>query len=358
MKVHAIAAEPANYTQDLIENVYRGIGISYSFLHSNAIATNDTRINSSAQHLFDKNNFMQNILFLWNCSRQNDLVIINGYNHIELIFLILFSHVNSVHIGIESDTPFMPRKGLLGLFKKIYLKFIFSHERVLGLPGGNGFHEELFLHYGMPKKRIFFLPMMVNNAAYFKHLEDFSIKRFTSIKFIFVGRLIPEKNLGLLVRAFQKVLNQGKKAELEIIGDGICKSELEELIGQTAAIKLAGKKFGTELSDAFHRAHVMILPSCSERWGLVINEALAAGLPVLGSSAVGAIHDLILYPNAGWVFKDNNEKELTETLVQIIDNPIEIFEKGKRGQDFMVNYWNYDLYVQCLQKIFDYVKKN
>ncbi len=357
MKTHTIFIEPANYTQDLIKNVYQKLDRGYSFLHSNSVATNDARIISSAKHPFDKNSLLKNIVFLWKCSKQNDLVIINGYNHSSFIFLFLFANVNSCYIAIESDTPYRTAKGIKGLLKKIYLKFIFSNKQVLGLPGGKGLHRDLFLNYGMPGKRIFFLPMMVNNAIYYKPIVDVPLNTDTVIKFIFVGRLIPEKNLGLLVKSFQAVLKQGKKAELDIIGEGICKTELQELIGGTKEIKLKGKKFGSDLLQAYRHAHVMVLPSCNERWGLVVNEALAAGLPVLGSSAVGAANDLILNPDAGWVFKDNNEMELTEILTHIIDNPLQIHEKGKRGQDFMVNYWNYDLYIQCLHQLFDYVKK-
>jgi hypothetical protein len=78
MNIHTLFVEPANYTQDLIENVYEKLGISYSFLKSNSVATNNNTIISSATHLFDRNTGWKNILFLWKCSKENDLVIING----------------------------------------------------------------------------------------------------------------------------------------------------------------------------------------------------------------------------------------------------------------------------------------
>ena len=358
MRVHTLFVEPANYTQDLIENVYQNLGISYSFLKSNSVATSNNTIVSSAKHLFDKNNWWQNILFLWNCSKQNDLIIINGYNNLPFIFLWCFSKINTCYIGIESDTPYKKRTGLIGIVKNGFLKFIFANQKVIGLPGGSGLHRDLFLKCGMPDNRIFFLPMMVNNKKYYRTITNESLNSNKGIKFIFVGRLVPEKNVQLLVKSFQAVLRAGEKAELDIIGDGICRNELQQMIGETKDIKLLGKKFDSELLLYYQGAQVLILPSSFEPWGLVVNEAMAAGLPVVCSSAVGAAYDLVLKPNTGWVFKDIHEQELTDLLLDIIAHPQQITEKGKRGQEFIMKEWNYDLYTQCLNLLINDVKKD
>lgn len=357
MKIHTLFVEPANYTQDLIENVYQKLAISYSFLNSDSVATNNNTIVTSAKHLFDKNNLWQNILFLWKLSKQNDLIIINGYNHLSFISLWMFSKIHLCTIGIESDTPYMPKTGIKGIVKKIYLKFIFLNKHILGLPGGIGLHRDLFIKYGMPANRIFFLPMMVDNKKYFKTIDTKFLDNNTAIKFIFVGRLATEKNIQLLIKSFQEVLKQGKTAKLDIIGGGACKTELQEMIGEIDQIKLLGKKFGSDLLQAYQEAQVLILPSSFEPWGLVVNEAMAAGLPVICSSAVGAAHDLVLKPNTGWVFKDNDERELTKLLLNIIEYPEQIKEKAKRGQEFMLSYWNYELYTESLNQLIDYVKK-
>jgi len=358
MNIHTIFVEPANYTQDLIENVYHKLGISYSFLNSNSLASNDNRIVDSAKHLFDKKSVWKNFVYLWKCSRENDLVIVNGYNHTVFILMWLFSELNSCTIGIESDTPYRSTTGIKSIIKKIYLKFIFSNKKILGLSGGTGLHRDLFLNYGMPANRILFVPMMVDNSKYFKAIKKKNVNNDIPLKFIFVGRLASEKNLQLLIQSFKSVLQQGKIATLNIIGEGVCRSELEKNIGNSNNISLLGKKFGLDLLEFYNGAQVLILPSSFEPWGLVVNEAMAAGLPVICSSAVGSAFDLIQKPNTGWVFEDNNEEELTALLLDIIAHPEQIKEKAKRGQEFMMNHWNYSLYIQCLNKVIDYVEKN
>jgi glycosyltransferase involved in cell wall biosynthesis len=358
MKIHTIFVEPANYTQDLIINVHNRLNLKYSFLYSTSIASNNTDIISTAQYLFDKNGLWKNIHFLWQCSKQNDLVIVNGYNHISFIILWFFSMINECSIGIESDTPFKKDNGIKSLIKTVYLKCIFSNKKILGLPGGTGQHKDLFLKYGMSENRIFFLPMMVDNSKYYKSLNHISINHNTLVRFIFVGRLAPEKNTVLLVKSFQEILSQGLNAELIIVGDGVCRDVLETLSKDFPMIKFFGKKFGLDLLMEYQKAHVMVLPSSFEPWGLVVNESMSAGLPVLCSSVVGAAYDLVLSPNTGWVFDTENQQELTSALIKIIEHPEQITDKAIRGQNYMMNYWNYDLYIKNLTQIFDHVKYN
>ena len=357
MKIHTIFVEPANYTQDLIYNVHQKLNISFSFLKSNSFAEYNNNILESAQHVFDRNKWYANMPYLWNLSLSNKLIIVNGYSNLPFMILWVFSFVNSCSIGIESDTIYRSTNGLKGVVKKLLLNFIFSNKRVLGLPGGTGLHRKLFANYGMPSSRIFLLPMVVDNNKFTMPLAHELFDKKPTLKFIFVGRLIPLKNLKLLIRSFQTVIKKQENIRLNIIGDGDCRNEIEKLIANTPQLKLLGKKIDFDLFQEYKAANVLILPSFSEQWGLVVNEAMAAGLPVVCSSAVGAAHDLVLKPDTGWVFEDNNEEELTALLLDIVENPEQIKQKAIRAQEFMRNYWNYDLYKASLNQIIDYVKK-
>ncbi|MNT32354.1 GDP-mannose-dependent alpha-mannosyltransferase [compost metagenome] len=163
----------------------------------------------------------------------------------------------------------------------------------------------------------------------------------------------------LLIRAFKTILKQREQvAELVLVGDGVYNNELQELSKGIPEIVFVGKKFSDDLLIEYKKADILILPSCSETWGLVVNEALCAGLPVLCSSAVGCIDDLVIRPDAGWIFNTEDEIDLVEKLNHILDNKNQILEKGKRGLELMSSYWNYSLYIENLGKIFEYVKRH
>ncbi len=101
---------------------------------------------------------------------------------------------------------------------------------------------------------------------------------------LFVGRLIPLKNLGFFLKAMQ-----GKDAVAVFVGDGPLETELRktaEISGVQAVF--AGRKTGADLSAWYDLADVLVLPSVQEAFGAVTGEALAAGCPVIVSRRAGS----------------------------------------------------------------------
>ncbi len=100
--------------------------------------------------------------------------------------------------------------------------------------------------------------------------------------FLYVGRLAPEKNLTRLLRAFAAYRATGGNHHLVLAGDGPLKQELSTLTEQlqiSAVVHFAGRQDAAGLIPYYAFANSFILPSLSEPWGLVVNEALACGLP-------------------------------------------------------------------------------
>ena len=358
MEIHTIFVEPANYTQDLICHIHQKRGISYSFLKSNSQASNNNLILATAKHVFDKNSFLKNINFLWYCSNKYDLIIINGYNHFSFIILWLLSFWNPFLLGIDSDTPFTPQKGLKKIVKHLVLNTFFSNSKVIGLSGGSGKHIELFTNYGMAIKRIFLMPMMIDNDKFYSHIKNTFLPNNSVMEFIFVGRLVAEKNIQLLIKSFNKIVSKGYVGKLTIVGNGTLKTELIALANGNNQIVFEGNLFGNGLITKYKSSDVLILPSNIEPWGLVVNEALCANVAVICSNKVGAVNDLIIGPNAGWVFQDNNQEALEAQLIYCINNPIEVAEKATNGHNFMKSNWNYKTYENALDNVIAYVENN
>ena len=135
--------------------------------------------------------------------------------------------------------------------------------------------------------------------------------------------------------------------------------ELAELDKEIVdAIVFEGNLFGNGLITKYKSSDVLILPSNIEPWGLVVNEALCANVAVICSNKVGAANDLIIGPNAGWVFQDNNQEALEAQLIYCINNPIEVAEKATNGHNFMKSNWNYKTYENALDNVIAYVENN
>jgi len=131
-------------------------------------------------------------------------------------------------------------------------------------------------------------------------------------RFIYVGRISEEKNVALLVDAFKHVPYQ-----LVLVGDGDLKSELE--LKATENVKFVGYIDNLKLEAMFTSSDCFILPSLSEPWGLVVEEALTFGLPVIVSNKVGCSGDLINAEN-GIVFDAFNQESLISAMKEIDSN--------------------------------------
>lgn len=107
-----------------------------------------------------------------------------------------------------------------------------------------------------------------------------------------------------------------------------------------------GPKYGDDLLKVYQQNNVLILPSTYEPWGLVVNEAMSAGLPVLVSSEVGAHYDLVVGHDTGIVF-NNDENTLVDAMNAIVE-PSLYMKLAKNAHRLMHEYWNYELYKKCL----------
>jgi glycosyltransferase involved in cell wall biosynthesis len=127
-----------------------------------------------------------------------------------------------------------------------------------------------------------------------------------------VARFSPEKHLDLLIRAFQ----QSALAEswiLRLVGGGPEREALGKLIDERRRVELKDWVGYPELPRLYHQAAWFILPSRFEPWGLVVNEAMAAGLPVVVSDACGCAPDLV-GPESGHVFPSGDGAALRALL--------------------------------------------
>ncbi len=146
------------------------------------------------------------------------------------------------------------------------------------------------------------------------------------LRFLYVGRLTGVKNLEVLVECFR-----GNGLSLTIVGGG----ELDERLKAVATdnIRFTGFIDNDKLSEIYENHDVFILPSLSEPWGLVVEEALYRGLPCIVSDMVGAGPDMVLATGAGLAFKHDSPVDL-QRAIDDISRDYDKFAKAARSIDF------------------------
>ena len=138
--------------------------------------------------------------------------------------------------------------------------------------------------------------------------------------FLYVGRLATEKNLPTLLRAFANYRQTGGTFDLLLAGDGPLREALPALARELKVAgytKFVGNKTAQELPPYYAFATAFVLPSISEPWGLVVNEAMAAGLPVFISNRCGCAEDLVSEGENGYLFSPESEAEISACMQRI-----------------------------------------
>lgn len=137
--------------------------------------------------------------------------------------------------------------------------------------------------------------------------------------FVFVGRFVEKKNLPRLLRAFAhyRRLEPRHPRRLKLVGDGELRGELEALaaeLGVADAIEWTGFLSSAGVSRHLAEGVGLCLVSTEEQWGLVVNEALALGLPAIVSSRVGACDALVRSGLNGWVVEPGDEEQIGQAM--------------------------------------------
>jgi len=175
----------------------------------------------------------------------------------------------------------------------------------------------------------------VVRMPYVRDLKDLSVIPLSrgdsaSRRLLYVGQLLEGKGLHLLLDALgrRQRLHPGESCELLIAGDGPKREELEHTAKSNLLnVRFLGSIPFCQLCTIYASAGIFVFPTLSDTWGVVVNEALAAGLPVLGSGFSQAVCELIRDGYNGWKLRPDRPQEFDAALEQALGSPTEILDE-------------------------------
>lgn len=134
--------------------------------------------------------------------------------------------------------------------------------------------------------------------------------------FLFVGRFLDLKNLDVFVPAFVRYLREGGRWRLRIVGTGeqADVARLEAAAAGVPDIEFLGHLQFDELIELYLHEGALVLPSYSENWGLVVNEAMHAGMPIVISDLCGCRPELLEEGRNGFAFDPHSERSIIDAL--------------------------------------------
>jgi glycosyltransferase involved in cell wall biosynthesis len=293
------------------------------------------------------------LYFLLN-SLQPNVVAISGYSRPTMLATLLWCFLYRRHIILFSDSKEddAPRNWLTEFFKSLIVKR-YQAALIAGKP-----HGRYLVKLGMPSEAIFYGYDVVGNEDYHPDKIRHLPKPIAKSYFLAINRFVAKKNLPFLLNAYasyRQATNQ-EAWDLVLCGDGELRPQLEQQIARLGIqeyVHLPGFLQQEQLLPYFAHAECFIHASVQEQWGLVVNEAMAAGLPVLVSNCCGCFEDLIIEGVNGFGFDPTNQKQLTDIMLKVSSGEVNLEKMGQAALEHIQKF-SPDYFAQGLMQAVGY----
>jgi len=303
-----------------------------------------------------------------------DVVVVPGWSYADALSALLWcakTHTPSVVMS-ESTAWDEVRAGWKEWIKRRLVKL-----NSAGLAGGTP-HTDYLIQLGLERERIFSGYDIVDNEYFIRNADvargqGAAVRRQYGLPekyFLASARFIEKKNLFRLVQAYRAYRDQagtmenGKQKceiwDLVLLGDGPLKPELNRLIselGLEACVHRPGFKQYHELPAYFGLASAFVHPSTTEQWGLVVNEAMASGLPVLVSDRCGCATDLVTEGVNGFTFAPENVGQLTQLMLRLANSDFPLADFGLASRR-IISGWGPEKFATGLREAVAVALKN
>lgn len=289
-----------------------------------------------------------------------DVITLTGYYDPAQLVLLLVAKLLRIRVIMQNESTAADHNR--GGWKEVLKRWIFN--RCDGFFCFGTLSASYLLQLGVRPERILLRKNAVDNQALFnayqRALPHRSAKQqqlqLQPNNFIFVGRLIEVKNLLALVDTFAEARQQvnntvclpigdsptdtvhSSQWGLILLGDGPLHESLQQRInelGLTNFIQLLPGRPWFRVPEVLALADVLVLPSRSEPWGLVVNEAMACGLPVIVSDKCGCVADLVSEGQNGFIINPDQPAQLKHALQQFMTGDVDRLQMGDTARNMI-----------------------
>ena len=170
------------------------------------------------------------------------------------------------------------------------------------------------------------VPQVVDNHAF---LDPGIRRRGDTLRLLYTGQLIERKGLNPFLQQLSRwcSVHQEKSVVLSVVGSGEQLDQLRRIeLPPNLQIDFKGSMGFDELPSQYHGAELYVYPTLADEWGLVVNEAMIAGLPVLGSRFSQAVEELVVDGVNGWVFNPTDEHDTYNAIGRALQADAETLE--------------------------------
>ena len=252
-----------------------------------------------------------------------DFYLVGGYSYPTVALAIILCRFLKRKYILSIDHMYK-KTGRKEWFKNLIKRFL--------IRGANAYittseeAKENLIFYGVIKDKIFIAPLSCPDFFYRENIQinNSFIKPFEKY-ILFIGRFEEYKGVMYLLEAFKLLRGKYnyKNIGLLLIGSGSLEKKVQNWVTDNQLdkwIKIENWKPYEDLPQWYFNALMFVCPSFYEPWAFVVNEAMAAGLPVIATQAVGAARTLIKNRENGFIIKEKDSEELALKMKELLEN--------------------------------------
>lgn len=298
-----------------------------------------------------------------------DAIVIHGHN--------LAAHHVALAAARASRTPVFSRADThLGLARPTWRELVRApllrqwykaFDGFLAIGTGNARYYKAM---GVPADKIFTMPYTVDNHRFMRVADEGRAQEVRaatrarlgltsdSPAILFAAKFDERKRPHDLVEAFAKLQREGVDAQLVLVGSGVLEPRLREMVASNGLLNVTFPGFVNqrELPKVYAACDVFVLPSQNEPWGLAINEAMCAGLPIVLSEEIGCAEDLVANGINGATFTASNVPQLADALRKLVTDADYRQRAGEASRE-RISRWSYRECADGLRTAIDAAKR-
>ena len=258
-----------------------------------------------------------------------DAVLVLGW-YLKAFWQTIFAcKINKVPVLVRGDSRLQDDQSFLKkTIKRLAYPMMFKMFDGFLYVGEN--NKQYLKYYNVDENKMFFCPHFIDQDFFYNKSEEYNkailranmnIQKESTV-LLFVGKFIEKKRPLDILHAMNLLENENIKTHAVFVGSGKLEDELRAYCRENEELNVdfVGFKNQSELPMYYKLADILILPSSSETWGLVVNEAFASLTPAIVSDQVGCQMDMIDEGLTGAVFNCGNVNELAKTIENFITN--------------------------------------
>lgn len=289
-----------------------------------------------------------------------DVLWIHGWNYVTNVRAAVLGRSLGIKVLFRGESTVPLSLNEYGCAKPFFYRVL--RQLADGFLAIGTLNQDFYRAIGVPDTRMALVPYAVDNAYFQSQAKAVrsrrdDLRRMLGLApgrpvILYASKLTPRKRAMDLIHAYGKLVQREDcepKPYLLLIGDGEMRAAIEPAAAAVAkeSIRILGFKNQSELPAFYDLCDIFVLPSLAEPWGLVINEVMNFGKPVVISDQVGCGPDLVQHGLNGFIFPAGDVNALSAALYTLCVNPQLCESFGQRGLE-TISHWGFEQDVKGL----------